>query len=66
MIVTEDYGTRYDGVKLIRTYSNANYYIERDGVLYSEAIDPIGQNRLYTETNKVIEKPPFAEYGAYI
>lgn len=59
MIITEDYGTRYDGVKLIRTYSDADYYIERDGVLYIEAIDPESEKMAYTETDKAIEKPPF-------
>ena len=59
MIITEDYGIRYDGVKLIRTYSDADRYIERDGVLYSEAIDPEKENRVYNESEKVIEKPPF-------
>ena len=60
MIITEDYGTRYDGVKLIRTYSDADRYIERDGVLYSEAIDPKNENRVYNESDKAIERPPFA------
>ena len=34
-----------------RTYSNECYMIERDGVQYSEAIDPITSNRVYIETN---------------
>ena len=39
-IKTEFYRTREDGVNLVRTYSDINHYIDRDGVNYSEAIDP--------------------------
>ena len=49
MIVTEFYKTRNDGVKLVRTYSDKGYSIERDGVLYEEAIDPENSGRVYTE-----------------
>ena len=31
------------------------YIIERDGVRYSEAIDPIDSGRLYTETDEPID-----------
>ena len=55
MIVTEVYKTRADGVVLIRTYSDAGYQIERDGVLYDEAIDPAHLNRQYTETDVLVE-----------
>lgn len=51
MIKTEFYGKRTDGVKLIRTYSDAGMMIERDGVLYSEAIDPVVENRIYMEAD---------------
>lgn len=41
-----------------RTYSDEGYMIERDGVQYSEAIDPIGfEDRVYTETDIKIEEP---------
>lgn len=43
-------GTTYD-----YAYSDNNCMIERDGALYSEAVDPIGSNRVYIETNKPIE-----------
>lgn len=33
-----------------RTYSD-QYYIERDGVQYIEAVDPIDSGRQYTETD---------------
>ena len=55
MIVTEFYRTREDGVVLNRTYSDAGMMIERDGVMYSEAIDPAELNRKYTETDEPIE-----------
>lgn len=54
-IVTEYYKTRADGTVLNRTYSDAGYMIERDGVRYSEAIDPAALNRKYTETNEPVE-----------
>ena len=55
MIVTEYYRTREDGVVLNRTYSASGMMIERDGVRYSEAIDPAELNRQYTETDEPIE-----------
>lgn len=48
-ILTEYFRTRADGVALNRTYSDAGMMIERDGVRYSEAIDPADLNREYTE-----------------
>ena len=54
-IITEYYRTREDGVVLNRTYSDQNMMIERDGVRYSEAIDPAELNRQYTETDTPIE-----------
>lgn len=54
MIVTEFYMKRRDGVVLNRTYSDENYYIERDGVKYEEAIDPEGTGRVYIETDEKI------------
>ena len=40
-----------------KTYSDKGVYIERDGVQYSEAIDPIefADERIYTETDIPIE-----------
>lgn len=55
MIVTEYYKTREDGVVLNRTYSDIGMMIERDGVRYSEAIDPAELNRQYTETDEPVE-----------
>ena len=38
-----------------KTYSDAGFMIERDGVQYSEAIDPSEFDRTYTETGIPIE-----------
>lgn len=56
MIVTEYFKTRKDGVALNRTYSDEGYMIERDGVRYSEAIDPADMNRAYVETDEPVEE----------
>ena len=55
MIVTEYYKTRTDGVVLIRTYSDIGMKIERDGVMYDDAVDPAELGREYTETDVPIE-----------
>lgn len=55
MIQTEYFKTRSDGVVLVRTYSDRGMMIERDGVRYSEAIDPAELNRVYTETTEAME-----------
>lgn len=55
MIITEYYKTRNDGVVLNRTYSDAGFMIEREGVRYSEAIDPAELNRQYIETDEPID-----------
>ena len=44
-----------------RTYSSEGYMIEREGVQYSEAIDPITSNRVYTETKTKIEEEIYGE-----
>jgi hypothetical protein len=61
MIVTEYYKTRADGVVLNRTYSDSGYMVERDGIRYSEAIDPAEFNRQYTETDEPIEVEDMTE-----
>jgi hypothetical protein len=37
------------------TYSDLGMMIERNGARYSEAIDPLGSGREYTETDEPIE-----------
>lgn len=54
MIVTEFYRTRDDGTNLVRTYSDNGCLIERDGVLYEEAIDPENSGRVYIESTELI------------
>ena len=48
--VIEISGTQYR-----KTYSDSGYYIERDGMKFSEAIDVIGAGFVYTETDVKIE-----------
>ena len=55
MIVTEFYKTREDGVRLVRTYSDTGKLIERDGVVYEEAIDPEDSGRVYAESDVDME-----------
>ena len=44
--------------KFVKNYSDRGMYIERDGVEYAEAIDPLdfADERIYTETDKPIEE----------
>ena len=44
-----------NGIQFQKTFSDANYLIERDGAKYSEAVDPISVERVYTETNELID-----------
>ncbi len=44
-----------NGVEYDYTYSDAGLMIERDGAMYSEAVDPINSGREYTETDIPIE-----------
>lgn len=45
----------------VRTYSNANRYVVRDGISYSEACDPAEFGRAYTEGD--IMDTPEDEYA---
>lgn len=47
MIVQEHF--EIDGRDFVRTYSNTNRYVVRDGEVYSEACDPAEYGRTYTE-----------------
>ena len=44
-----------NGRQFQRTWSDAGFLIERDGVQYSEAVDPIGFDRIYKETTIPLE-----------
>ena len=57
MIVREFYETRFDGVNLYRTYSDANLYIKQaeTGNIYSDAVDVETATYTYEETDISIE-----------
>ena len=44
-----------NGVMYAYAYSDSGYMIERDGVRYSEAVDPLDSGRVYTETDEPID-----------
>ena len=51
MICTET--ITINDAQYVRTYSDAGRFIERDGVEYAEAIDPVDSGRTYTEGDPV-------------
>ena len=53
MIKTEN--LTINGKSFIRTYSDNGFMVEREGVRYSEAIDPAEFNRQYTETDEPVD-----------
>lgn len=55
MLITETVTIKDE--KFVKNYSDRGLYIERDGVMYEEAVDPIEykDSRIYTETDKAIE-----------
>ena len=50
-----------NGVVFAYTYSDSGFMIERDGVRYSEAVDPLDSGRVYTETETQIETPEMTD-----
>ena len=46
---------KINGVVYDYAYSDSGFMIERDGVRYSEAVDPFNSSRIYTETDELIE-----------
>ena len=55
----------FNGVEYDYTYSDANMMIERDGVRYCEAVDPLNSGREYTETDEPIENSEIATAEDY-
>lgn len=57
MVIRDFYKTREDGVKLFRTYSDKNCYIQKKDTdeLYSEAIDVEDSQYEYIESELKIE-----------
>ena len=53
MIISET--VKINDKNYTKTCSDAGFYIERNGVHYAEAIDPLGSGREYTETDVLIE-----------
>ena len=53
MIITEQ--LTINNKQFTKTYSDAGFMIERDGVQYSEAINPSEFGRTYTETDIPVE-----------
>lgn len=45
----------------VRTYSDSGFMVERDGVRYSEAIDPAELSRTYTETDEPVDVVELSE-----
>lgn len=64
MIQTET--VTFNGKEYIRTWSDLSMMIERDGVLYEEAIDPADLGRTYTETDQPIVDESEAEEADYL
>ena len=50
MIITET--IVINNIEYLHTYSDLGFKIERDGVAYDDAIDPIDSNRTYTEVEE--------------
>lgn len=53
MIITEE--LTINGTEFVKTYSDKGMMVERDGVRYSEAIDPKQFGRTYSETDEPID-----------
>lgn len=62
-IIREFYKTRKDGVNLVRTYSDKNVYIQKDGTdeVYAEAIDVESAEYTYSETETPIVEEGLGE-----
>lgn len=58
MVIKEFYRTRQDGVRLFKSYSDQNLYIQKVGTdeVYSLAIDVETAPYVYVETDKPIER----------
>lgn len=52
MLITET--IEINGVNFIHNYSDDGHFVERDGVKYADAIDPVGMDRIYIESEEVI------------
>lgn len=66
MIINDFYREREDGVKLYRTYSDADMMIlqEQTGAVYSEAVDVENSGNTYIETDTPIESEEITDSEA--
>lgn len=56
MIISET--IKMNDKNFTKTYSDAGFYIERNGVHYAEAVDMLGSGKEYTETDILINSEP--------
>ena len=56
MIISET--IKMNDKNFTKTYSDAGFYIERNGVHYAEAVDMLGSGKEYTETSILINSEP--------
>lgn len=61
LIKTETY--EINGVAFVRTYSDENRYVVRDGISYDEACDPAEFERVYTEGDIIPQEDQTEEDG---
>lgn len=55
MIITET--ITINNKQYLHNYSDEGFYIMRDGIEYSDAVDALESDRVYEETDKLIEQP---------
>lgn len=53
MIITEIISE--NGINYLHTYSSLGWEIERDGIRYSDTVDPVDSGRVYIEVEPEIE-----------
>jgi hypothetical protein len=66
MIINEFYYEREDGVRLYRTYSDADMMIQQEqtGAVYGEAVDVENSGNTYIETDIPIESDEITDSEA--
>lgn len=63
MIKTESY--EINGTQFVRTYSDENRYVVREGISYIEANDIASLNRTYTEGDLIVDDETESEEYEY-
>lgn len=54
-----------NGVEFMHTYSDIGMKVEREGVRYDEAYDPMNTGRVYVETDEPIDAETVSEDEQY-